>query len=1248
MSEKKAKPKKNNALVVGIGASAGGLEPLKKFIRSLPDETGMAFILIQHLSPTHKSRLAEILQEETSLKVQQVTRKTLIKTENIYIIPPKKQLVVGDTHLELTDFKDGHKPNSVDLFFRSLGQEKGAGSAVIILSGSGSDGAVGMKAVKENNGLTIAQDPEEAQYSSMPENAINTGLIDHILPVKEMYAELAAYRRDMIDGKVIINGDDLSEDDQNSLTEIIKKLNTETENDFSSYKKTTLLRRVERRRHITQNKSLWQYYTYLNQNPKEVHELFKDLLITVTNFFRNPEAFEALEKEVIPKLFEKNEAREQLRIWVPGCATGEEAYSIAILLLEYAQKNKDGRDIQIFATDLDEHALNTGRKGIYPESISADISEKRLNRYFHKENGRYRVRDELRKIVLFVKHNLLRSPPFSKLNLISCRNLLIYLNRDMQSEVFNLFHYALRSEGYLFLGKSDSNLEATELFTKFNKHNIYRQSSKVRSALPLPEFPIQIDENRVTTSHSWRIPARIKQDFKKLHSNLLLREYAPPGAIINENYEVLYAGENIDPYLKYRGGEPSRNILDMVITELRGTLRGLLFKAGKNGKEFSIQKKVHVQLNGDSEFIEIDLQKIKEKGYPDDLMHVVFKKLDIEKDRDGKKAARQKALDEGDSQVLRELEDELHNTKEQLQTTIEDYEIANEELRSTNEELQSMNEEMQTTTEELETSQEELQSVNEELKTVNSELESKMDKLNWLNSDLKNLMGASPTGLLIINKSLEVHRFTHSVTEVFNLIEADIGRPLEHLSHHLQYASVLDDVKKVLNTLQKEKQVLTTDNGSTYIMEISPYLTQDDKVEGAVISFVDITRIKEDEQKLQLEARQVEALAQLGLHAVEGRPLEEVMRHGLQIACEVLAVDYCLLLKLDRSHNEFQIINATGMNDEEAHELEIHIDKKWNPASSMGKMKSQIIEDFRKEKCFCPVPVFEDKEMVSGINAVIQGSKEPYGILAVYTEKKHSFTGHDKAFLQVVANIFAEMIDRDKAERKLSDANEELQDEFEHSKKLQQEILDSSMAERWELGGFLHDTLGQKLVALKMMADGITQKRLGEGADSIVTDLKTMQDILGESINEIRTLAQNIIPVDIDTGIANAFEHLMKHSQKLYGIECKLEYDEGFTKIKDRKLATNLYLIVQEAIKNAVLHGKTKHIKVTALCNDKLVLQVHDDGSGMTKEGRKKSDGSGTRIMQHRVDLLKGSLQIKNEGNGEYKGVTVTCKVPLK
>lgn len=1245
----------DKTFVAGIGASAGGLAALKALFDSLPGDGGMAFVVIIHLSPEHQSSMDKLLQEHTSMNVLQVNKRTEIKGDHVYIIPPGQLLSVEDNHLILTDSdKERHSLATIDLFFRSLAKAKGKNSACVILSGSGSDGTVGMKAVKENGGIAIVQEPGEAAYDAMPRSAINTGFADMVLPVKDIAQKLIDYKENLDQIRIPEDEKQLQEDDTEVLSNIFAQIRSKTGHDFTHYKRSSVLRRIERRMQVNRIGTLPDYLAYLTEHPDETKELFKDLLISVTNFFRDPEAFEGLKSKVIPKLFENKGQDGQVRVWVPGCATGEEAYSMAILLHEHARTLDNPPGMQIFATDIDEVALGIARQGRYPESIAADVSADRLERFFYKDGFEFQVKQEIREKILFADHDLLRDPPFSKLDLVTCRNLLIYLNRELQSEVFNLFHYALRTEGWLFLGQSDSNLEATELFTSVDKeHRIYRQSPVSKSRLHLPQIPLQNTRSQPSSPHSWKMPGQTRQNFEELHQRLLTRQYAPPGVIINENYDVIHATPGIDRYLKYSAGEPSRNILDMVIPGIRQPLRSLLFQAGKNEKNLPQHKQTQVSAADEPESIEMIVQKIREPGFPEGLMHVIFREVrEPPTTYTRKDITDSEAVSDEEAEIIEALEKELDHTKEQLQITVEEYETSNEELRASNEELQSMNEELQSTTEELETSKEELQSVNEELKTVNQELESKIEKLRRSNSDLKNLMEATRIGTIFVDREYCVKLFTSSVTDIFNLISSDKGRPIEHVTHKLDYGSILDDIKKVLDNLKKIKKVVSGKNGRWYMMRLRPYRTTEDKIDGVVLTFVDITELKQAEEKLEEQrTRQKEALAQLGLYALDVHDVKAIIDKAVKEICSMLEVDHCLVLELDDEEDTFNLMGSTKWTAGSEQKEKIDADDRWDAGYTLKTGEPLVIKNYQEEQRFSKIPLFRDKDITSGINVLIKGTERVYGVLGIYSSQSRDFTEHDVNFAQIMANLIGESIERQGARKRIEDANKQLREKIERNRQLQREILQISVNERWEVGQYLHDELAQMLLAARLNLEDVL-KELEEKEIDLAAEIAEVGDILDRAGASVRDLSHEIVPVDVeDEGVAYAFNKLTEHVKKMYHTNCTLITDK-IDRIKNVEAATNLYRIAQEAAKNAAIHGKAKNIKIELRSDARQIyLTIEDDGRGLAESTKNKirdEEGMGINIMRHRIELMGGTFEIREKSGFWKTGVSICCTVPLE
>ena len=835
-------------IVVGIGASAGGITALKQFFAQMPDDSGMTFVVILHLSQQHESNLAAILQTNTAMPVIQVQQTLKVEPNHVYVIPPAKHLKMVDGTIQLAEPEPTFgRRVPIDLLFRTLGDAYQQKGVCIVLSGTGSDGTLGLKRVKEEGGIAIVQDPVEAEYDGMPRSAIETNLADLILPIAEMPAKLVALKESVEKIKVP-DGDheklspvELGEE---ALHEVLTLLRARTGHDFSNYKRPSLLRRVARRLHVHELADIPSYVSFLRENPDEVHSLLRDLLISVTNFFRDREAFEALEREVVPKLFHGKGAGDQVRVWVAACATGEEAYSIAILLSEFAETLSDPPKIQIFASDIDEEAIATARECRYEETIAGDISPERLKKFFVKEDNLYRVKKALRETVLFAHHNVLRDPPFSKLDLISCRNLLIYLNRTTQEGVFEIFHFALDREGFLLLGSSESTESATKLYSAVDKkHRIYKCRPGVSTRQQAPAMPI---------TGKWQVKfpdvpmANHKEifSFGELHYQLLER-YAPPSVLVNEDYEIVHLSENAGRYLRLVGGEPSRNLLKIVHPPLRLDLRATLIEAKQEEREAE-SRHIPVELEGKDVFVNLIVRPFDIPESASSFLLILFDEVE-KSDTLAKDLPPVNEVGEKDAAietVVTRLENELLRTRDRLRATIEQHETSIEEHKASNEELQAINEELRSASEELETSKEELQSVNEELSTVNHELKDKIEEVIRTNSDLQNFLASTDIGTIFLDRDLQIKRYTPRVRELFNIIASDIGRPFAHLTHRLDYDDLENDAAQVLLTLRTvEREVHSTDC-NYYIARFLPYRTLEDKIDGVVLTFIDITEIK--------------------------------------------------------------------------------------------------------------------------------------------------------------------------------------------------------------------------------------------------------------------------------------------------------------------------------------------------------------------------------------------------------------------
>jgi len=842
--------------IVGIGASAGGLEALEGFIANIPSGCNIAFVIIQHLAPKHKSIMDSLLQKYTDMKILPVKDRMKVEPNCIYLNPPNKDVSIIKRSFCLMEPTRAHAVNlPIDHFFRSLAEDQAEKAICIILSGTGTDGTLGLKAIKGSGGMTMVQIESQAKYDNMPRSAIDTGMVDYILPVEKMPKELLKYaQHPYIEGaKKKITPKQKYLDFVNKIFLLIR---TATGHDFSNYKQNTIRRRIERRMAVHQIGKIEQYVKYLIEKPAEVETLYKDMLITVTNFFRDPAAFDILEKKIIKQIVKDKAAEYPIRIWVPGCGTGEEAYSIAILLVEAMSKLKKHMDVQIFATDLDDVSIEYARVGSYPEAIAADVSAARLQRFFIREDSTYRIKKHIREMVIFSKQNLIKDPPFSKLDMVSCRNLLIYMDSVLQKKILPLFHYTLNPNGFMFLGSSETIGEFSNLFMSIDtKWKIFRcKNVSIGKGIDQPILPFY--EPGIEMQPAERKVELQESNIRYLAEKVILENYAPSCVLVNEKYEIIYFHGQTDKYLSPPTGEPSFNILKMIREELRYKLSTSLHDVVKQKNAF-VCKGLQVKRNGGFCTIDMTVRPFTEARASGGLIMVIFEESPFVQKAPQKAPGKKKrvsvvsAESESDPR-FKAIEQELVSTKEYLQTTIEELETTNEELKSTNEELQSTNEELQSTNEELETSREELQSTNEELETVNSELQGKVDELSRTNDDLNNLLGSTEIGTIFLDTNLQIKRFTPSVTELFNLIKTDIGRPVGDITAKITYDDLYKDAKDVLRTLSHKKSEIQTSDGKWFSMQILPYRTTENVVDGVVITFVDITeRMKAEDVALK-------------------------------------------------------------------------------------------------------------------------------------------------------------------------------------------------------------------------------------------------------------------------------------------------------------------------------------------------------------------------------------------------------------
>lgn len=843
--------------IVGIGASAGGLVAFETFFSSMPADfdSGMAFVLVQHLSPDHKSILTDIIQGYTRMPVFKVEDGMRVMPNSIYIIPPNRDMAFlnGALHLlEPSAPRGQHLP--IDFFFRSLAQDQHERAICIVLSGTGSDGTLGARAIKGEGGMVIVQEPNSSEHDGMLRSAIATGIVDYVLPIAEMPQKLIEYVTHAF-GKPNRVESVLSPKVDNALKKIYILLRAKSGNDFSQYKTSTIYRRIERRMGIQQIEHIDDYVKYLQQSPAEVEALFRDLLIGVTRFFRDPEAFKALEQQGIPKIFANKQAGNIIRIWSPCCSTGEEAYSIAILLQEYMEQLGHAYTVQIFATDIDSYAIAAARAGIYPASIASDLSPDRLERFFIAEPGgsTYRIHKGIRDMLIFSEQNVIKDPPFSRLDLISCRNFLIYLDKDLQKKLIGLFQYALNPDGLLFLGSSENVGESDDTFIAldqksrlFQNKKDFSSAQRVNSELFSPPLAAMVSMTS-WPSGKGNYPVG-KRPMREIAERALLQSQAFTGILVDRHGDIHYLHGRAGMYLELAPGEAGiNNILKMAREGLRRELTTALHKVAEK-KETVRCLGLKVKTNGSYNFVNLSVHPVDtayDETYDTALYLVILEQAPqsdiVMVDQPSANSEQSSAEDVR----IEELKQQLWAKEDYLQAAIEELETANEELCSSNEEMQSINEELQSANEELETSREELQSINEELAIVNAELQTNVSELSRLNNDMNNMLSGTDIGTVFVDLQLRILRFTPTATKIINLILSDIGRPVAHLvSNMVGYDRLIPDVQEVLRTLTHKEVEVQTKEGWWYLMRIQPYRTSENVIEGAVITFVDISEIK--------------------------------------------------------------------------------------------------------------------------------------------------------------------------------------------------------------------------------------------------------------------------------------------------------------------------------------------------------------------------------------------------------------------
>jgi two-component system CheB/CheR fusion protein len=1201
--------------VAGIGASAGGLVALQSFFDALPHDTGMAFVVVTHLHPEHESHMAELLQRNTQMPTMQVNKKVKVEPDHVYVIPPNRSIRMADSHLETVQFTEPHgKRTPIDHFFRSLANGHSE-SVAVILSGGGTDGSVGLKDIKEQGGLILVQHPNDAEYDSMPRAAIGTGLADVILPAAQLAEKLAEYARHQ--PQLPHDVGQLTEQEADTLQRILAQVHARTGHDFNQYKRSTILRRVERRMQLNGLTTLEAYLSFLRHSANEAQAMFNDILIGVTNFFRDRESWNALEQKAIPALFEQRDQGHDIRIWSVGCATGEEAYSLAILLLEYAARLNFRPRIQVFASDLDDASIILAREGHYPAAIEADVSPERLERFFTQEGEYYRVKREVRDAVLFTNHNALRDPPFSRQDLIACRNVMIYLQSEVQDSIFNIFHYALNPGGFLFLGSSESAEHLPDLFQVTDKtHRIYQAKPWVREKAHLPSMPLSRRAPRHPPRLSEGLHPRVTRfledsSFPAEEHHRALENYGPPNVLIDARATILHVSETAGRYLLQPKGTITGDLLKLVRPELQLELRTAIFHAFEKGRA-TFTRPVLVQFNSHARRVIAAVRpSITQKDEEERQALVVF----IEDELDEPVAESETGLprDEAErNQFVAQLEGEVLRLREQLQITIEEYASSNEEMKASNEELQSINEEYRSATEELETSREELQSVNEELQTVNNDMRNKLDELAHAHEELDNLLGATEIGILFLDRELRIQRFTTGMNEIFNFVPGDRGRPIRHLTHKLKYERFNEDAELVLHKLVHLEHEVQTENGDWFLLRMRPFRTQEDKIEGVVSSFIDINKLKEAEDEilrnketLELRVRErTQELDEASQKISQARDLFENLFEVNPVPASITRLEDGIILNVNDAYLQYFNLKQEDVIGHTTGELNLPIDPRQRPRLIDRLQKAGVLRNIEMEITH---PSGEKRTILSSLQ-----------IVAVDDTKALML-----AFTDITARVRA-------------------------AHQMRTAVSSASAAEqmdRQRISQILHDDLQQNIFAVKMQLSFLAEAIKQNNIEAANVDLQQLDQWLADAIATTRQLSIDLSPPVLrGEGLTESLLWLASQMKTQYGLELTLQLNDTHVAFED-DVRSLLFQSVRELLFNVVKHSGTLEAQVAIEQTDEQVnIIVSDKGKGFNMQEMTENRLNGLKKMRDRLFLLGCNLKIESEPD---TGTRITIEAPI-
>ncbi|MCH8541395.1 MAG: PAS domain-containing protein [Opitutales bacterium] len=1194
-----ALPTKAPTRVVGIGASAGGLAALKDLLPKIPEKTNACFVIVMHLSSDHESHLADLLQASTPLPIRQISGTTTLEANQIYVIPPGANIEAIDGSLHLAGMEEHRQKRApIDHFFRTLANAHQENAVGIILTGTGSDGTSGLRFIRESGGLTIVQSPEEAEYDSMPRSAIAAGVADLVLPLKQIPAQILKIATS-IPAKDLRADTHPNNDPEEILRQILGLLQEQTGHDFSQYKRATINRRLRRRMQLHRTDDLNTYLKFLQTEEKEVALLFEDLLITVTEFFRDPPVFAHLGETIIPQMFAKNPAAGRTRVWSVGCATGEEAYSLCILLLEALPKELfNTHQIQIFATDLHEPSLTRAREGIFPKSIEADVSRTRLDQFFTSNEHHYRVKRKVREQVVFALHNVLQDPPFSHLHLISCRNVLIYLQREVQLHLISLFHYALEEDGYLLVGSADS--VESDLFTCENKKlGLYRRRSVPTPGLRPSSYPL-------TSSQPSNKPSKFTPpaSFGKLHEQAV-ELYAPPSLLMDTRGEMVHYSARAGDFLQFPGGTPTRNVFQLLPETLRYELRAALH-ATRGDQNTYRSALIKTTVNGREMELIVSVQSIQQPQMQGFYL-VIFDEIKAD-------PATNPGERKGDIlPQIPELQTELSKARSQMQLMSEDHEETLERMQAYNEELESSNEELRSAMEELETSKEEMESINEELNSLNQENLQKVEELNKLSSDLNNLLKATHIATVFLDREMHIMRFTPNASELFNLRSIDLGRSLADITHQLKYDKLCEDIRSVLKSHRELEREVEDAKGHHYLARLQCYRTDDDNVEGIVITFIDISERKAGEKLI----REAKELAEKTIETV-GTPML-VLEQDLHMRSANEA--FCACFRCDTSKK------IKGIPLDQLKKVQ------WDLPALRQRLE-RIIPEAAPMVDFEMDIAFDHKDSRSFLINAAQIDRAELILMSLedVTDRKR---------------IRLELEDsRRKLEDLVTERTMELHQKTERLQSMVHELSTAEQRERKRMASILHDDLQQLLVAAKMQLEmGQRDSATGKFPDCLKRAISHIDDALETTYTLVRQANPRIL---YERGLFPAIESLCGEMLKKHGLTVHYDFpEEAFDLENEIKIL--LYESLRELFFNIVKHARVNQAQLHfEVAPESLSVRVSDEGVGFdveSKSGKKNLSEFGLFSVCARIEAMDESCTITS-APGE--GTTVAMRFTLR